>query len=101
MTNHAPITLTRHLHVDEQDEAVYLLQRYYAGLIAGNASGFEGGHWDGFDPSGTREASPDEFTADDLLAASLLSADPTSGNREDPLERLCEEVFVQGTACSR
>lgn len=75
MTNHAPITLTRHLHVDEQDEAVYLLQRYYAGLIAGNASGFEGGHWDGFDPSGTREASPDEFTADDLLSASLLSAD--------------------------
>ena len=75
MVDTAPVTLTRRLDAAETDDAVYLLQRYYAGLIAGDCTGFEGGHWDTFDPSGTRASSPDEFTADDLLSASLLSAD--------------------------
>lgn len=75
MPDLASITLTRRLHIEETDDAVYLLQQYYAGLIAKNFGGFEGGHWDGFDPSGTYGTSPDDFTADDLLSASLLSAD--------------------------
>lgn len=75
MVDMAPVTLTRRLDAAETDDAVYLLHRYYAGLIVGDCTGFEGGHWDTFDPSGTRASSPDEFTADDLLSASLLSAD--------------------------
>lgn len=67
-----PLTLTPHLHPDNSDEATLLLQGYYAGLLH-NGMGFEGGWWDGFDPSGTRDATPDAFTADDLLSASLLS----------------------------
>ncbi|GAC1601876.1 MAG: hypothetical protein NVS3B6_12340 [Pseudarthrobacter sp.] len=36
--------------------------------------GFSGGRWDTFDPSGMRSASANTFTADDLVACSLLSA---------------------------
>ena len=71
------LTLTPHLDPSSdpqvRDEAVRLLQGYYAGLL-GTGKGFEGGWWDGFDPSRTRGASPDVFTVDDLLSASLLSA---------------------------
>ncbi|WP_338538289.1 DUF6308 family protein [Janibacter terrae] len=56
------------------DNAIHLLQTYFAGLL-GTGTGYEGGYWDGFDPSGTRDESRDHFTADDLLSASLLSAD--------------------------
>lgn len=93
MTDLMPLTLTHHLRVEETDNAVYLLRLYYAGLLAGDSSGFDGGHWDNFDPSGTRSASPDEFTADDLLSASLLSADipPTA------LVKILTNENVKGT----
>lgn len=66
------LTMTTHLHPDNSNEAILLLQGYYAGVLR-NGIGFEGGWWDGFDPSGTRDATRDEFTADDLLSTSLLS----------------------------
>lgn len=75
MTRLAPITLPRRLKEEARHDAVYLLRKYFAGPLAGSLSGFEGGHWDNFDPSGTRDSSPNQFTADDLLSASLLSAD--------------------------
>lgn len=79
MARLAPIVLTRRLHAEESGDAIYLLQQYYAGPLGKSTGGFEGGHWDNFDPSGTRATSPDEFTPDDLLSASLLSAELPAG----------------------
>lgn len=61
------------LQVGNEDSALELLRTYYAPLDA-DGRGYAGGRWDAFDPSGTRAASPQGFTADDLLACSLLSA---------------------------
>lgn len=74
MTKHAPILLTPHLTEERRQDAVKLLQSYFAGILSGSGH-FEGGWWDDFDPSGSRESSPNTFTVDDLLSASLLSAD--------------------------
>lgn len=51
-----------------------MVLRHYFKQLAGDNGGYTGGAWDTFDPSGTREANPDTFTADDLIACSLLSA---------------------------
>lgn len=52
---------------DDSADACRVLHEYYhSGL-------YSGAHWDDFDPSGTRAESADLFTADDLLACSLLS----------------------------
>ena len=67
------ITLTPRLHAGNERDAVRLLRAYYAKYFGGGM-GYEGGWWDDFDPSGTRESSPNVFTADDVLSASLLSA---------------------------
>ena len=45
---------------------------YYAPLDAG---GFTGGQFDAFDPSASRAASANVFTADDVVSVSLLSVD--------------------------
>lgn len=55
-----------------EDAAVALLNRYYKPLAQNGK--YAGGRWDTFDPSGTRATSQSVFTADDLLACSLLSA---------------------------
>jgi Family of unknown function (DUF6308) len=41
----------------------------------GKGGGYTGGQFDSFDPSGTRSASANTFTADDLVAVSLLSVE--------------------------
>ncbi|WP_368245537.1 DUF6308 family protein [Janibacter sp. Y6] len=87
MTSLEPITVTPHLHEDQRAGAVALLQGYFAGLLD-KGRGFEGGWWDTFDPSGTRSSSQDRFTADDVLSASLLSADIHPTARPDPFH-LC------------
>lgn len=74
MTSLEPITVTTHLHEEQRADAVALLQGYFAGPLD-KGRGFEGGWWDTFDPSGTRSSSQARFTADDVLSASLLSAD--------------------------
>jgi|SRR5699024_273703 len=52
---------------DASADACRVLHEYYhSGL-------YSGAHWDDFDPSGKRAESADRFTADDLLACSLLS----------------------------
>ena len=43
--------------------------------MTGKRGGFTGGRFDSFDPSGKRVASVDTFTADDIVAVSLLSVD--------------------------
>ncbi|MCG7320845.1 DUF6308 family protein [Arsenicicoccus bolidensis] len=48
--------------------------RAYFTPLSGRNTGFTGGAWDTFDPSGRRSATADVFTADDLLSCALLSA---------------------------
>lgn len=67
------VQIVPQLQVGNEDSALELLRTYYAPLDA-DGRGYAGGRWDAFDPSGTRAASPQVFTADDLLACSLLSA---------------------------
>ena len=61
--------------------AVQQLRAYFAPLVlasterASRLQGYTGGRWDTFDPSGTRAASADRFTCDDIVACSLLSVD--------------------------
>ena len=73
MSDHLALSLTTHLRPENATAAIRLLEAYYAGPLGGTTL-FEGGWWDDFDPSHTRESSQDVFTADDLLSASLLSA---------------------------
>lgn len=93
----ATVTLTASMQEDKFEEAVRVLRAYCAPLRDG--SGFTGGAWDTFDPSGTRTLSTNTFTADDLAACALL-ATPINGRatlellqRQRPkFEKLLEEV---------
>ncbi len=68
---------------DDEPLAVKVLARYFRrDSVPGAPKGeqaFSGAYWDDFDPSGTRAESADRFTADDLLACSLLST-PIGGD---------------------
>lgn len=61
------ITLTTSLQPGEEARAETVLRYYF---LSGT---FTGGRWDIFDPSGTRAASANTFTADDLVACALLA----------------------------
>lgn len=54
------------------DRAVTVLAAYYRPL-SGRGGGYTGGQFDTFDPSGTRSESTNTYTADDLVAVTLLS----------------------------
>lgn len=56
---------------DDNDRAIAILRKYYGTLAAGG--GFTGSAFDTFDPSGTRAASANTFTSDDLVSVTLLS----------------------------
>jgi len=56
------------------DRAVTVLAAYYRPL-SGRGGGHTGGQFDAFDPSGTRSASANTYTADDLVAVTLLSVE--------------------------
>jgi Family of unknown function (DUF6308) len=56
------------------DRAVAVLTAYYQPL-SGRDGGFTGGQFDAFDPSGTRSASANTYTADDMVAVTLLSVE--------------------------
>jgi len=66
------VRLPRSLQDESNERAVLLLQAYYSPL-AGRTGGYTGGQFDSFDPSSSRAASINTFTADDLLSLSLLS----------------------------
>jgi len=68
-----PMQLPRSLQSDSHDRAVVLLRAYYAPLSM-RKTGYTGGQFDAFDPSGTRSTSANTFTSDDLVSLSLLSA---------------------------
>lgn len=67
------IYLTTSLQLDQHERAVAVLGEYYKPLDG--KGGYTGSRWDTFDPSGTRSVTTHEFTVDDLLACSLLSAE--------------------------
>lgn len=65
--------LPRTVVSDQTDRAVDLLGHYFT------PGKFIGGRWDGFDPSGTRAASANVFTSDDVASAALLNT-PVPGH---------------------
>ncbi|WP_141401484.1 DUF6308 family protein [Ornithinimicrobium cerasi] len=60
------------LQSESDERAAVVLAAYYRPLT-GTAAGYTGGRFDTFDPSGTRSASANTITSDDLMALSLLS----------------------------
>lgn len=62
------------LRPESSRRAVAVLSAYYSPL-SGDRVGFTGGQFDTFDPSGTRSASANVFTCDDLVAVTLLSVE--------------------------
>ena len=82
----ADIHPTPSLQGGTEDQAVAVLRAYYAPL-SGPSTGFSGGQFDSFDPSGTRAASVDVFTAADLIAVSLLSVHVTGRAALELLDR--------------
>lgn len=60
------------LRGDNDAEALAMLRAYY-GPPVGSPGSYAGALFDTWDSAGTRDASVDEFTADDLLAVSFLS----------------------------
>ncbi len=68
-----PFQLPKILNPDAEGQAVRVLKHYFKPL-EGRNQGFTGGCWDTFDPSETRAASANRFTADDIVACTLLSA---------------------------
>ena len=54
--------------------AVAVIEQYY-GLNGHNPNGYTGASFDTWDSTGTRRDDLDEFTADDLVAVSMLSVD--------------------------
>ena len=65
--------LPRTVASDQTERAVDLLQLYF------KSRKFIGSQWDGFDPSGTRAASANVFTADDVASTALLNT-PVPGH---------------------
>ena len=59
--------LPRTVASDQTERAVDLLQLYF------KSRKFIGSQWDGFDPSGTRVASANVFSSDDVASAALLN----------------------------
>lgn len=60
------------LKADDDTAALDLLRRYY-GTSSDSEPAYTGAAFDSWDPSGTRATSADVFTADDVVAVSLLS----------------------------
>jgi hypothetical protein len=58
----------------EDDGAVAVIEQYY-GLNGHNPNGYTGASFDTWDSTGTRRDDTNQFTADDLVAVSMLSVD--------------------------
>lgn len=71
----APFCIPQALLPGNEDAAVELLRGYFDIDAFHAGSGFTGALFDTWDPTGTRPASPNTFTPDDLQAIAFLSAD--------------------------
>lgn len=67
------IRLPRVLRDGDDAAAVDVLQEYFTRKVVKTGYLRTGALWDSWDPSGRREADRDAFTADDLVAVTLLS----------------------------
>ncbi|GAA3632886.1 DUF6308 family protein [Microlunatus ginsengisoli] len=86
MQEYPGITLTASLEPGSENRAIAALNAYFAPLSGVN-SGYTGGRFDDFDPSGTRDASVNVFTADDVVSVSLLSVDVDGRSAIELLDR--------------
>ncbi len=84
MVEHPPIRLTPSF--EDDDLAVRVLREYFTPLSKKN-TGFTGAIFDGFDPSSTKAASANVFTADDVIAVSLLSVEVYGRSAVELLDR--------------
>lgn len=60
------------LQPGNESRAIDLLRYYYTAETKKRRPLFSGGQWDNWDPSGTRAASQNTFTSDDLTSLALL-----------------------------
>ncbi|MFD4295273.1 DUF6308 family protein [Rhodococcus sp. NPDC058505] len=78
-----PLRLPRVLRDEGDAAAVDVLREYFTRAVVKTGYLRPGALWDGWDPSGRRAADRDVFTADDLVAATLLSVQvPAQGALE-------------------
>ena len=82
--------LPKSLERDERERAVAVLTAYYRPL-GPDGSGYTGGQFDGFDPTGSRARTTTEFTSDDLVAVTFLSVNVPPRAAFDLLTRRREE----------
>ncbi|MFE3293349.1 DUF6308 family protein [Rhodococcus sp. NPDC059234] len=99
MSDDLPIRLPRVLRDGDDDRAVDVLQEYFTRPVTKTGHLRTGARWDSWDPSGRRVADVDTFTADDLVAVTLLSVQVPAqgafvllGDKRPALDRRLEEV---------
>lgn len=73
MSEEYPIRLPRVLRDGDDAGAIDVLQEYFTRKVAKTGCLRTGALWDSWDPSGRREGDVDRFTAEDLVAVTLLS----------------------------
>ena len=73
MSDDLPIRLPGVLRDGDDAGAIDVLQEYFTRPFVKTGHIRTGARWDSWDPSGRREADVDTFTADDLVAITLLS----------------------------
>lgn len=69
------IRLPKVLVADDDGAAVEVLRRYFTEPLVKTGYLRSGAHWDPWDSTGTRGRDADTFTADDLVAVTMLSVD--------------------------
>lgn len=99
MSEGLPIRLPRVLRDGDDAGAVDVLQEYFTRPAVKTGHIRTGARWDSWDPSGRRAADADTFTADDLVAITLLSVQVPAqgawimlGDRNAELNRLLAAV---------
>ncbi|MGW0173544.1 DUF6308 family protein [Rhodococcus sp. NPDC003322] len=75
MTDPLPIRLPRVLRDGDDAAALDVLSEYFTRKVVKTGYLRTGALWDNWDPSGRRDADRDVFTADDLVAVTLLSVE--------------------------
>lgn len=90
-TDSPHIRLPKVLREGDDAAAVDVLQEYFTRRVAKTGHERTGSRWDSWDPSGRRAADADIFTADDLVAVTLLSVQvPAQGAWVLLVERAAE-----------
>lgn len=87
----APFRLPDALHPENERDAIDLLTGYFDHEAFYSGRGFSGGFFDTWDPTGTRAASADVFTPDDLQAVAFLSTEIAPRAAVDLLRRCSSE----------